>query len=336
MNRTAKISTDAAATSAASQALYAKPAKLSVAVSRVLLTIFITAAVFLALKVIEEWFISDCDPSDEMSDESCQQTRRTNTIATAILTFARTVAIVVGLLFVLHHTGIRTTTLFTLAGIFSLVVGLAAQNVLKDFFAGLVFLAEEQMLNGDYVHLIVTGVTGDGICSGISGIVESVSMRKVKLRNFENETIYIPNGTIQAVVNSSQNYPVVRLRVQVSRTANLTQVIDTITQACLDLSKDEDFVINYPKPTNEKTRLRILRTLETVGMDSPDPVVAGVSDMKGECYDILVRFMVDVGRQWQATRYVRGKIISALQDNIPDGAHGVTVVRLTNTGSSGT
>lgn len=307
--------------------LFTKPKEVHVALSKVLLTILVTAAIFLALKVIEEWFITDCDPSDEMSDEACQQTRRTNTIATAILTFARTVVVVGGMLFVLHHIGIKTTTLFTLAGIFSLVVGLAAQNVLKDFFAGLVFLVEEQMLNGDFVHLIVTGVRGDGICSGISGIVESVSMRKIKLRNFENEAIYIPNGTVQAVINSSQNYPVVRLRVQVSRTATLTQVLDTITQACKDLAEDKGFTSNYPKPSNEKTRLRILKTLDSVGMDSPDPVVTGVSDLKGECYEILVRFMVDVGRQWQATRHVRGKIISALQAQ--GQGHVVTVVNLT-------
>jgi small-conductance mechanosensitive channel len=322
----------ATATTGLRRQLYRKPANGMKATAVVFFIVLVTVTIYIALRVVETWFVVQCHPDAEMSDHECEKTRKANTIATAVLTFLRSIVVIVGILLVLHHAGIRTSALFTLAGIFSLVLGLAAQNVLKDYFAGFVFLTEEQLYVGDYVHLIVNGIRGDGICSGMSGTVENVSMRRIKLRNFDNDVLYIPNGTIQAIVNSSQNFPVVRLRIQVSRTARIQDVMAVVNATCSQLAKDTEFSENFPRIDKDSRdvnkRRKLTQSLQALGMDGPEPVVAGVSELKDNYYEVMVRFMVDLGRQWHASRLARNAFIANLQSQLPEGVQIVSVVRL--------
>lgn len=319
-----------AAASKLEGSFYQRPALLHVAVAKVVVTLVILAAVVMLLTLVEGWIVTPCHPSDRATDEKCKLQRRANTIASALLTFARASALIVGLLVILHHAGVRTTTLFTLASIFSLVIGLAAQSMLRDVFSGIMFLAEEQMMNGDFVHLFVTGAGtplsgsfGDSDSSGngsagasstISGIVENVSLRRVKLRNFDNELIYVPNALINAVVNGSQQYPLVRLRVSAARTAEVASVVAVVRAACAALAEDGEFTALYPSAATEEAKARLVRTLDSVGMESPDPEVLGVSDIRPDgTFDVLVRFMCEVGRQWTGGRYARLALLGALQ-----------------------
>lgn len=312
--------------------LFKRPTNGLKASAVIFFVIVVTVTIYIGLRVVETWFVVQCHPDAEMSDHQCERTRKANTIATAVLTFVRSVVIIAGILVVLHHAGVRTSALFTLAGIFSLVLGLAAQNVLKDYFSGFVFLTEEQLYVGDYVHLLVNGIKGDGICSGMSGVVENMSMRRIKLRNFDNDVLYVPNGSIQAIVNSSQNFPVVRLRIQVSRTAKIQDVMKIINATCEQLSKDPAFSENFPNVTkdpkdyNKKRKLE--DSLEALGMDGPEPTVAGVSELKDSYYEVMIRFMVDLGRQWHASRLARNALIANLQIALPEGAQLISVVRL--------
>lgn len=337
--------------------VYEKPTDWPKATARILLTILISSAVFLSLLVLQDWIVYPCTPSEPTTGKTCQAKRQMNTVVGAILGFARIAVVVVSLLVILHHAGVKTTTLFTFAGILSLVVGLAAQNVLRDMFAGSVFLMEQQLLEGDYVHLVISGITANGggggssssdlsmspngssfgagarSTSGISGIVESVSMRRVKLRNFDNEIIYVPNSTIQAVINSSQTYPIIRMRVQMSRAAGVSDALTVVKSTCESLASDATMRAFMPKVSedDDDTKQRITRALDASGMSKPEPQVAGISDVRGDTYDVMIRFMVEVGAQWNAARYVREKIMEALQAQQGLPVQVITMVKLENT-----
>lgn len=345
----------AAASSSTDSRVYEKPANWPRATARILLTILVAAALYLGMLVLQDWIVYPCDPREPTNSSACQAQRQTNTVVGASLGFVRIAVVVIAFLVLLHHLGVKTTTLFTFAGILSLVVGLAAQNMLRDLFAGSVFLMEGQLLEGDYVHLVISGVGGNGSSSGasagsdmnvstvgssfgggarstsgISGIVEQVSMRRVKLRNFDNEIIYVPNSTINAVINSSQTYPIIRMRIQMSRAAGVDRALEVIRQTCDELAEDDTFVAFLPRTADDASRERLVKALDTAGMTTAEPQVAGVSDIRGEVYDVMVRCMVEVGAQWNASRYVREKFVDAIQsqDDLPKQV--VTIVRVEN------
>jgi small-conductance mechanosensitive channel len=328
----------------ASSSIYSRPPNLGVAAAKVLLTLLVVAALFVLTYMVQDWVRPECAAGEDHM--ACKRKRRAVTIVSAAMAFVRTVLLIVGSLVALHHAGLRTTTLFALTSILSLVVGLAAQSMLRDLFTGATLLAEEQMLNGDYVQ-IITGVSaagagggsgsgaggsggglglgigggggggggggvGGGAVSLLSGIVENVSLRRVKLRNFDNEVIYVPNSEIRAVINASQKYPVVRLRMSLSRSVDLDEALRVIQAAGRDLAEDAEFVRFYPANSvggaagvSAKVTERLVRSLEAAGMAGPEPELLGVSDVGAVGVEVMVRFMTDVGQQWAAGRYAR-------------------------------
>lgn len=311
----------------ASQNIYQAPRDWPSTLAKIVVTVAATVALLMLLSVVEDWLTEPCTPEDEKDPDRCTRLRRTATFGSALMAFARTLVTLGGFIVVLHHAGLRTTTLFTLASILSLVVGLAAQRVLQDVFAGMVFLAEGQLLNGDFVQLTTTcGSTP------IGGIVENVSLRRIKLRNFENEVIYVPNSEVRAMSNSSQRFPVVRLRILISRTADSSAVLAALQAAAEALGQDEDFRAFMPPGTDglgaaaaadengsavagpeAVISTRLLRSLDAVGMTGPEPEVQGVSDVAAGGFEVLFRFMSDIGKQWSAGRYARQRLVEALE-----------------------
>jgi small-conductance mechanosensitive channel len=307
--------------------LYAPPKDWGVTVAKIVVTLAVVVASWLILNLSEDWLTEPISPEDEDLPDRATRYRRAATFGSAIIAFLRTLLIVATILIVLHHLGLRTTTLVTLASILSLVLGLAAQRILQDLFTGTVLLAEGQLLNGDYVQLLICG--GSTV---MSGIVENISLRRIKLRNFENEIIYVPNSQIHAITNASQNFPVVRLRVMVSRTADSAAVLQVLSETTARLATDPIMRSHLPPGSEEIGRRagpsqpgvestasdpyavkRLLRSLDAVSMAGPEPELLGVSDVAANGFEAMVRFMVNIDKQWAAGRYVRQRLVEALE-----------------------
>jgi len=315
--------------------LYAPPKDWGVTVAKIVVTLAVVVAIWLILNLSEDWLTEPISPEDEDLPDRAKRYRRAATFGSAIIAFLRTLLIVATILIVLHHLGLRTTTLVTLASILSLVLGLAAQRILQDLFTGTVLLAEGQLLNGDYVQLLICG--GSTV---MSGIVENISLRRIKLRNFENEIIYVPNSQIHAITNASQNFPVVRLRVMVSRTADSAAVLQVLSETTARLATDPIMRSHLPPGSEEIGRRagpsqpgaepaasdsfaplgvvpyavkRLLRSLDAVSMAGPEPELLGVSDVAANGFEAMVRFMVNIDKQWAAGRYVRQRLVEALE-----------------------
>lgn len=79
------------------------------------------------------------------------------------------------------------------AGLAGVLIAFVSQSVIKDWVSGLFILMEHQQDVGDWVKI-----------GAYEGEVRSVGMRTITLKTFNNEIIYIPNGTIAEVVNYSK------------------------------------------------------------------------------------------------------------------------------------
>lgn len=322
--------------------IYSAPASLRSAAGRILATIAAVAALFMVLTALQAWLAvapgenGDGAGSGEIADPEEPGSRRGSTVGSAILTFLRAVVVIVGLLVVLHHAGVRTTTLFALASILSLVIGLAAQSALADHFAGLIFLTEGQLHIGDFVHLVMgpnssssSPASGHALTSGsstnasaasahgmLSGTVQDVTLRRVRLTTFDNETIYVPNSRVLAVINASQQFPIVRLRVRLPVGSDLGAAARAVAEECEAMRSDPELLALLPSASaasSPAAEMRLVRALDAAGMRSPGPEVLGVGDIGGADYELGVRFMTRVNRQWAAARVVRRRLLARMQ-----------------------
>ena len=106
---------------------------------------------------------------------------------------AQLTVIVIGALLILAiYTQGAFTWILTSFSVVGIVIGLSAQDILKNFFAGVWVLIERPFRIGDSIE--VTGYTGE---------VEEISFRTTQLRTDDGREVIVPNGTFMtsAVVN---------------------------------------------------------------------------------------------------------------------------------------
>ena len=105
---------------------------------------------------------------------------------------------------VLGELGVELAPLIASAGIAGMALGFGAQNLVKDFIAGLFMLLEDQYGVGDIVDV------GEA-----SGTVEAVGLRITTIRDARGVLWYIRNGEIVRVGNKSQGWALVVVDVPV-------------------------------------------------------------------------------------------------------------------------
>ena len=88
--------------------------------------------------------------------------------------------------FTLLFPGVNLGALFTTSAIFGVILGLALQDTLGNFFAGISLQADRPFQVGDVI--IVGGQRH-------TGVVEEISWRAIKIRTFNNHIVLIANST---------------------------------------------------------------------------------------------------------------------------------------------
>ena len=82
------------------------------------------------------------------------------------------------------------------AGIVGIALGFGAQNLVKDFLAGIFMIFEDQLGVGDVVDL-----------GAASGTVEAVSLRVTRLRDVNGTVWYVRNGRSSASATRARTGP---------------------------------------------------------------------------------------------------------------------------------
>ena len=95
-----------------------------------------------------------------------------------------------------------SVTIFSVAGVIilgdlglSIAIGFGAQNLVKDFLAGIFMLLEDQYGVGDMIDI-----------DNVSGTVEAVSLRITRLRDVNGVVWHVRNGTIKRAGNQTHGW----------------------------------------------------------------------------------------------------------------------------------
>ena len=168
------------------------------------------------------------------------------------------------------------------AGVAGVAIGLAAQTIVKDVLNGVLILIEDQYNVGDVVTL-----------AGMTGVVDSMTLRKTTVRGFDGTLYLIPNSQITNVANQSRDFSVSTLNVSVDFSANPDQVIPLLKQIALEVRNEPAFKDVF----------------------IADPQVFGVDSIKGTevIYPIQIRTLPR--RQFDAMREMQRRIRLALEEH---------------------
>ena len=124
--------------------------------------------------------------------------------------FASIVVFFIAVVLVLGELGINLAPIVASAGVVGVALGFGAQNLIKDFIAGIGIILEDQYGVGDVVDL------GEA-----SGTVEAVGLRITRLRDINGVVWYARNGEVLRVGNKSQGYAQVVIDMPVAHDTDL-------------------------------------------------------------------------------------------------------------------
>ena len=106
-----------------------------------------------------------------------------------ILSILQGVLLLVVIIAALDRLGVDTTSLVALIGAAGLAIGLALQDSLKNFAAGVMLIVFRPFKAGDFVE-----------AGGTSGVVEKINIFSSTFRTVDNREIIVPNGAIYSGV----------------------------------------------------------------------------------------------------------------------------------------
>ncbi len=181
----------------------------------------------------------------------------------------------IAVLMILGELGIVVGPILATAGIGAVAIGLGAQNLVKDVINGFFIILENQYRIGDVIQI-----------TGVSGLVESVNLRRTVLRDLEGRVHTIPNGEIKIVSNLSKGWARSVLDIGISYREDVDQVVDVLEQLGKELEAEEPF------------RSAIIEPLEVLGVEQ-----------FGESA-LILRVVVKTApqRQWEVGRELRKRI----------------------------
>jgi small conductance mechanosensitive channel len=203
---------------------------------------------------------------------------RLHTIGGLVKNAVNVLVIGAATLMILEEFGVNITPLLTAAGIGGLAVGFGAQNLVRDVISGFFLILEDQIHVGDVVKIDDT-----------SGLVESVKLRTVVLRDLSGTVHIIPNGSITTLSNMSKEFSYSVMDVGVAYKEDTDTVVDVLRDVGADIQSDKDF------------GQHILDELEVLGVD----------DFADSAVTIKIRIKTRPLKQWMVGRELRRRIKKA-------------------------
>ncbi|WP_116138524.1 mechanosensitive ion channel family protein [Trinickia diaoshuihuensis] len=139
------------------------------------------------------------------------------------------IALVVGLTG-LSEIGVNIGPLLAGASIFGVALGFGSQKLVQDFITGMFLLMENAMQVGDWVTL-----------AGVSGTVEYLSIRTVRLRGGDGALHTVPFSSVSTVTNSNRGLGNAAVKVSIAYGEDIELAKTTLAEIGAELRADPQF-----------------------------------------------------------------------------------------------
>ncbi|MFC4590933.1 mechanosensitive ion channel family protein [Sphaerisporangium corydalis] len=156
--------------------------------------------------------------------------QRAQTLGSVLSSLLSIVIFGTAALMILGRFGMDLAPVLTSVGILGVAVGFGAQELVKDFIAGMFMLMEDQYGVGDLID------TGAAV-----GTVEAVTLRITRLRDADGRVWYVRNGTITRIGNESQGWSRALVDIPVAYDADISRIRALLKEIAADIWDDSDF-----------------------------------------------------------------------------------------------
>jgi small-conductance mechanosensitive channel len=203
------------------------------------------------------------------------QSARVRTLLPMLRTALGIVLVLVVGLTVLAEVGINVAPLLAGAGVVGLAVGFGSQTLVRDVITGIFLLFEDAVAVGDTVTV-----------GGLSGTVEQLSIRSIRLRALDGSVHIVPFSSVSTVTNQTRDFGY------------------AVVDVALDYAEDTDQAVRMLRAVGEELRddeawaPQLLAPLEVMGVDR----------MTDQGVVVRARVMTPPARRWAVGRELNRRI----------------------------
>jgi small-conductance mechanosensitive channel len=205
--------------------------------------------------------------------------QRVRALGSILRSAASVTVIAIAGVVVLGDIGINLAPLLASAGVVGIAIGFGAQNLVRDYLAGIFMLLEDQYGVGDVITV-----------GGATGTVETVTLRITRMRDVNGIVWHVRNGTIDQVGNESQGWARAVIDFPVPYAADLGTIRSVLSDTALSL---------WNEPVWRAVMLE-------------EPEVWGAQEVSSS--EVTMRIVVKTAplRQWEVEREMRVRVKTAL------------------------
>ena len=180
-------------------------------------------------------------------DQQMARSARLRTLLPLLRTSLLVTIVVIAGLTVLSEVGINIAPLLAGAGIVGVAIGFGSQKLVQDLITGIFLLLENAMQVGDQVTV-----------SGLSGAVENLSIRTIRLRAGDGSVHIIPFSSVTSVTNTNRGLGNAAVSVTVSFQEDTDHVAAVLIEIAAQMRKEPEYA------------MRMLNDLQLWGVDKVD------------------------------------------------------------------
>ncbi len=143
---------------------------------------------WILIRILDNYFINKSFLKNLKVNDDPVATEQTYEIGIRIL---KIIVTAIAILLIMQEFGLSISGLLAFGGVGGLVVGLAAKDLLSNFFGGLMIYFDRPFKVGEFIK------SPD---RNIEGIVESIGWRLTVVRTFSKNVLYIPNAAFANII----------------------------------------------------------------------------------------------------------------------------------------
>jgi small-conductance mechanosensitive channel len=160
-------------------------------------------------------------------DSKAAQSARVRTLLPMLRTALLGIILIFVALSTLSELGVNVAPLIAGAGVVGIAVGFGSQRLVQDVITGVFLLFEDAVAVGDVVQL-----------GGLSGVVEQLSIRSIKLRAVDGSLHIIPFSAVTSVTNQTRDFAFAVIDVNVDYREDTDEVAEALRAIAAEMRQD--------------------------------------------------------------------------------------------------
>lgn len=188
--------------------------------------------IYIAIGIIINMIVSKVVTRITKKGDNARDKRKA-TIINLIKSIIKYLILIIVVLGILDAYGVNTTSIIASLGVAAAVIGLAFQDIIKDFLAGITIIFDNKYAVGDIIEI-----------NGFKGTVISLGLRTTKIKAFTGEVKCIGNSSFNEVTNYNLAVSDLFIKLNVAYDTNidkLEKVLESLREDILAIENVKDY-----------------------------------------------------------------------------------------------